>query len=153
MASRRMFSKEVVETDDFLDMPTSTRLLYYDLGMQCDDMGFVQPKRIMRMTGATQDDLKILAAKEYIIPFKSGVVVISHFKRNNYLQKDRIKNTLYTKELSKITEVDSVYKMYTKCIQNVSQYSIDKTSIDDDSKKLKNIIEEIKNKFPVKDIA
>lgn len=77
MAERRMFAKTIIDSDNFLDMPMSSRLLYYDLSMRADDDGFVNsPKKIMRITGANDDDLKILIAKNFIIPFESGVVVI-----------------------------------------------------------------------------
>lgn len=84
MAERRMFAKSIIDSDTFMDMPTSSRLLYFDLSMRADDDGFVNsPKKIMRMTGASQDDLKMLIAKSFIIPFESGVVVIKHWKIHN----------------------------------------------------------------------
>ena len=89
MAERRMFAKTIIDSDSFLDMPVSARLLYYDLGMRADDDGFVNsPKKIMKMIGATQDDLSILILKKFIIPFESGVVVIKHWKIHNYIRKD-----------------------------------------------------------------
>ena len=117
-----MFSYEVVSQDSFLDMPSTTRLLYYDLGMSADDDGFVSPKRVIRMTGATDDDLKLLIAKRFVIPFKSGVIVIKHWKENNYIQKDRYKETIYRDEkkmLSCNKENPNVYELDTECIQNV----------------------------------
>lgn len=99
MAEKRMFAKTIIDSDAFIDMPVSTRLLYYDLGMRADDDGFVNsPKKIMRMIGATDDDIKLLIAKKFIIPFDSGVVVIKHWRINNYLRGDRYKGTTYTKE-------------------------------------------------------
>jgi len=99
MALRRMFSLVVVDTDRFLEMPSSARLLYYDLGMRADDDGFVaSPKKMMKMTGASDDDLKLLIAKGYIIPFESGVCVITDWKQNNYLRSDRYTETVYKVE-------------------------------------------------------
>lgn len=99
MAERRMFAKIIIDSDAFLDMPISARLLYYDLSMRADDDGFVNsPKKITRVTGATSDDLKILIAKNFIIPFENGVVVIKHWKIHNYIRKDTYKETTYTKE-------------------------------------------------------
>jgi hypothetical protein len=101
MAEKRMFAKTIIDSDAFIDMPVSSRLLYYDLGMRADDDGFVNsPKKIMRMIGATDDDIKLLIAKKFIIPFESGVVVIKHWRINNYLRGDRYKGTTYTKEKS-----------------------------------------------------
>ena len=95
MAERRMFAKTIIDSDAFLDMPTTTRLLYYDLSMRADDDGFINsPKKIQRMIGASDDDLKVLIAKKFIIPFESGVVVIKHWKIHNYIQKDRYKPTV-----------------------------------------------------------
>lgn len=101
MAEKRMFAKTIIDSDAFIDMPVSTRLLYYDLGMRADDDGFVNsPKKIMRMIGSTEDDIKLLITKKFIIPFDSGVVVIKHWRINNYLRGDRYRGTTYTKEKS-----------------------------------------------------
>ena len=92
MAERRMFAKTIIDSDAFLDMPVTTRLLYYDLAMRADDDGFINsPKKIMRIVGASQDDLKLLAAKKFIIPFDNGIVVIKHWKIHNYIRKDNNK--------------------------------------------------------------
>lgn len=115
-----MFSKSVIDSDMFLDMPLSTQALYFHLAMRADDDGFVNnPKKIARMIGADDDSLKILSAKKFLIPFESGVVVIRHWKIHNYIQKDRYKETVYTDEKSRL----DVQKngMYTECIQAVSK--------------------------------
>jgi len=100
-----MFAKTIIESDLFLDMPISARLLYYDMGMRGDDDGFVNsPKRIMRVTGVHDDDLKILVAKGFVIPFESGVIVIRHWKSHNYIRNDRYKPTQYKDEKSLLCE-------------------------------------------------
>ena len=112
MANRRMFSLSVVDTDLFLDMPQSTQNLYFHLGMRADDDGFVSnTKKIMKMIGATDDDIKLLIAKQYIIPFDSGIIVIKHWRMNNYLRNDRYKETNYKEEKQKIV-VDDNFSMY-----------------------------------------
>ena len=94
-----MFAKTIVLSDAFLDMPPTTRCLYFTLGMFADDDGFVNnPKSIMRQCGASEDDLKILLAKKFVLSFESGVIVIKHWRINNYLQKDRIQPTKYVEE-------------------------------------------------------
>ena len=99
MAERRMFAKTIIDSDAFLDMPTSARLLYYDLSMRADDDGFINsPKKIIRMTGASDDDLKVLIAKKFVIPFENGIVVIKHWKIHNYIAKDRYTETKYKEE-------------------------------------------------------
>lgn len=96
MAERRMFAKTIVTSDAFLDMPISARCLYFALGMEADDDGFVnRTKTVMRICGATLDDLNVLAAKKFIIPFPDGVVVIKHWRINNYLRNDRYVPTKY----------------------------------------------------------
>ena len=115
MAERRMFSKTIIDSDIFLDMPTSTRLLYYDLAMRADDDGFINsPRKIARMTGASDDDLKILASKNYIIPFASGIVVIRHWRVHNYIRKDTYNETQYKLEKSTL-ELDN-----NKCYSVIS---------------------------------
>lgn len=103
MAERRMFAKTIIDSDAFLDMPISARLLYYDLGMRADDDGFVNsPKKIMKIIGATNDDMNILIMRKFIIPFESGIVVIKHWRINNYLRKDRYNETKYIKEKNQL---------------------------------------------------
>jgi len=119
MAQRRMFSKTITESDLFLDMPLTTQALYFHLGMQADDDGFVSPNRIMRMIGSQADDLKVLFTKHFIIPFENGVVVIRHWKENNYIQNDRKKDTIYLNELNRLDIDNNVYNLYPECIQNV----------------------------------
>ena len=99
MAERRMISKTVVDTDLFLDMPPTSQLLYFHLELRADDEGFVlSPKTIQRMIGASNDDFSILIAKNFIIPFESGVVVITHWLVHNSVRKDRMKATSCSKE-------------------------------------------------------
>ena len=103
MAERRMFAKTIIDSDAFLDMPVTARLLYYDLSMRADDDGFVNsPKKIMRMIGASQDDLSILGLRKFIIPFESGVVVIKHWKIHNYIRKDTYNETKYKEEKAEL---------------------------------------------------
>lgn len=138
MARRRMFSLDVVDTDHFLDMPTSTQALYYSLGMRADDDGFVaSPRRVSNLVGCSNDDLRLLITKGYLIPFQSGVVVITDWCVNNNIQKDRYRPTRYTEELSDLTKVGGRYTQATSCIQDVSnmytQVRLGKDSIDKDS--------------------
>ena len=123
MAERRMFAKTIIDSDAFIDMPVTARLLYYDLGMRADDDGFVNsPKKIMRMVGASQDDLAILISKKFIIPFDSGVVVIKHWRIHNYIRQDRKHNTKYEKEMAQITiKENGAYTLTDKCQADVSQ--------------------------------
>jgi hypothetical protein len=104
MAERRMFAKSIVMSDAFLDMPISARCLYFTLGMVADDDGFVgNPKMTVRMCGASMDDLNVLLAKRYVLGFKSGVIVVKHWKINNYLRNDRYSKTTYTEEKGTLT--------------------------------------------------
>ena len=103
MATRRMFNKQITNSDDFLDMPLTSQCLYFHLSMNADDDGFINNwKSIMKLTGAKEDDLKVLIAKQYIIPFDSGVIIIKHWRLNNYLRRDRYTTTNHQKELAQI---------------------------------------------------
>lgn len=148
MAERRMFAKKITESDAFLDMPSSTQMLYFHFSMNADDDGFVNnPKKIQKMCGASDDDFKLLIAKSFIILFESGIIVIKHWKMHNYIQTDRYRPTDYVEEKSmlgiksnKAYTLD-VSKMDTECIHNgyigknsIGKVSIDKNSIDKDSK-------------------
>ena len=110
--ARRMFSPSVVETDMFLDMPPTTQNLYFHLGMKADDDGFITPRMVMRVLGSTEDDLKVLIAKKFVIPFESGVIVIRHWKTNNLVRKDWYKETIYLQEKSELNDdVNGDYKL------------------------------------------
>ena len=109
MADKRMFSLKIVDSDLFLDMPLSSQCLYFHLSMRADDDGFVNnPKKIIKIIGANEDDLKILIAKGFVIVFEQGIIVIIHWKINNFIRKDRYKPTLY--------ENKAYPKLKTECI-------------------------------------
>lgn len=142
MAEKRMFMKSVIDSDDFLDMPLSTQALYFHLSMRADDDGFVNnPKRIQRTISASEDDLKLLIAKRYLLCFESGVIVIRHWRMHNTLKKDRYTPTQYQEELALLDIKDT--KEYTEKYFGTSleptrnqngtrmepQYSKDKISI------------------------
>lgn len=108
MAERRMFAKTIIDSDAFIDMPLSTQALYFHLSMRADDDGFINnPKKIQRMIGASDDDIKVLITKKFIIPFESGIVVIKHWKIHNYIRGDRKKDTVYPEEMSLLEEKDN----------------------------------------------
>ena len=121
MAEKRMFAKSIVLTDAFLDMPMSARCLYFTLGMLADDDGFVgSPKSIMRQCGASEDDLKILLSKRYLLAFDSGVVVIKHWLINNYLRPDRYHPTTYQEELALLeTDQKGAYTELAMALPNL----------------------------------
>lgn len=103
LAERRMFAKSIIDTDAFLSMPLSAQALYFHLNMRADDDGFVSnPRKIQRMICCTDDDLKLLIAKRYILVFESGVIVIKHWKIHNYIRSDRYKPTLYEEEKAEL---------------------------------------------------
>lgn len=136
MAERRMFAKTIVLSDAFLDMPLTARCLYFTLGMFADDDGFVNsPKGIMRQCGASEDDMKLLMAKRFILAFDSGVIVIKHWRINNYLRNDRYQETKYLEEKAQlITEDNGAYTfgIPNNGIPSIGKVSIDKDSIDKD---------------------
>ena len=111
MAERRMFAKTIIDSDAFIDMPLSAQALYLHLSMRADDDGFVNnPKRIQRMIGAADDDMKLLVAKSFLIPFENGIVVIKHWKVHNYIRSDRYTPTVYQEEKNLLTvEKSRVY--------------------------------------------
>lgn len=138
MAQKRMFTMKIVDSDAFLDMPLSTQCLYFHLNMRADDDGFIgNPKKIMRMIGASEDDLKILLAKRFLIIFEDSVVVVKHWWMHNTLAKDRYHETSYTDEKAllrikenkaytlgpdgqEIKQIENDNKMLTECNQNVN---------------------------------
>ena len=158
MAERRMFTQKIIDSDAFLDMPLSTQALYFHLNMRADDDGFVNnPKRIQRTIGASEDDLKLLVAKRFVIGFENGVIVIKHWRMHNTLRKDRYSPTQYQEELAllevkhnnayteKLSEIPAIPELPKPDIESVAttwqphgnqsapQYRVGKDSIDKDS--------------------
>ena len=140
MAERRMFAKTIIDSDSFLDMPLSTQALYMHLSMRADDDGFVNnPKRIQRMIGASEDDLRILLGKSFILSFDTGVIVIKHWRINNYLRNDRYKPTVYQDEAQMLTTKENGAYTLSDDVgipngyQMDTQYRLDKDSKDKDS--------------------
>lgn len=130
LANRRMFSKNVTENDYFKSMPLSAQALYFHLGMQADDDGILDNAiSIKREIGANDDDFKVLLAKGYIISFNDGIYALSHWKINNYIQRDRYHKTIYQRDFNKLadTDVNEPYRLLTleeqkeKCIHSVSK--------------------------------
>lgn len=144
VAERRMFSKTIIDSDAFLDMPLSSQSLYFHLTMRADDEGFINnPKKIQRMIRASDDDFKLLMVKRFILVFDSGVIVIKHWRMHNYIQSDRYKPTIFQDERKQLTMKENkayteilpqIEPLDTECIQDVSkldtQYRLDKLSID-----------------------
>ena len=148
MAERRMFAKTIVLSDAFLDMPMSARCLYFTLGMLADDDGFVNaPRSIMRQCGASDDDMKLLVAKKFALLFDSGVIVIKHWRINNYLRNDRYTETKYGEEKASLSlDENGAYTQHgipggipagipNSGIPSIDKGSIDKSSIDKSSSK------------------
>lgn len=153
MARKRMFDNEIINQDSFIDLPKEAIALYFLLGMEADDEGFVAPKKVMRVYAISDDTLKILVAKNYIIPFKSGVVVITDWKRNNYLDKNRITPTIYQEEKEQLIFDNKKNKyLLNACDSSVKQMLNDGlTSIEENSIEEKKIPsskdEELRNHF------
>ena len=111
MAIRRMFAKSITDSDDFLDLPLDVQLLYFHLGMQADDEGFLNSTRkIVRMLGVEPDALQILCDMGFLIPFPSGVVAIRHWHVNNKIRKDRYSGTQFVAEREQLEQRYEVYE-------------------------------------------
>ncbi|EGS1175915.1 DNA replication protein [Enterococcus faecalis] len=121
-----MFAKTIIDSDAFLDMPLSTQSLYFHLSMRADDDGFINnPKKIQRMVGCGDDDLKLLMAKRFILVFDSGVIVIKHWKIHNYIRNDRYKPTLYQEEKAELAEKNSkAYTFKTEVVESENRLGI-----------------------------
>jgi len=116
-----MFANDIINSDPFLDMGQGAQLLYFHLGMQADDDGFVSPQRVMRMVGASVDDLKVLEAKKFIISFPSGVRVIRHWREHNTVRMDRYTPTHHQEERGHIKLNGTVYMLDTEVLQSGNQ--------------------------------
>ncbi len=146
MAKRRMMSKDIIDTDLFLDMSPTAQNLYFYFLLKADDDGFIaSPKKIMKMLGTNEDDLKVLLAKKFLIRFESGVVVIRHWKIHNYIRQDRYTKTQNIEEKAQLSEKEGVYEEWSTSGQPVvttGKVRLGKDSIDissDDDEKTDEI--------------
>ncbi len=115
-----MFSKTIVDSDAFLDIPLTTQGLYFHLSMRADDDGFLNSaKKIQKMVGATDQDLSFLIQKKFIIMFDDGVCLIKHWKINNYIAKDRYKKSVYDNHKKQIEIKENGAYTRIQCIQSV----------------------------------
>ena len=131
-----MFAKTIIDSDAFLEMPMSARLLYYDLSMRADDDGFINsPKKIMKFIGATNDDMNILILRKFIIPFDNGVVVVKHWRIHNYIRKDTYNETQYKEEKSMLElDENKAYRVRQLSVDEPStQVRLGKDRLDKDS--------------------
>lgn len=145
MAERRMFSKKITESDAFLSLPLSSQCLYFHLSLNADDDGFVNsPKKVMKMIGASEDDANLLLSRRFIIAFDTGVIVIKHWRMNNYLRSDRYKPTDYTDEMQMLTVKENgsysrkdelVYHPSTTGTRSIDKDSKEKVSKDKPQKR------------------
>lgn len=147
-----MFDRAIIDTDKFMDMPLSAKAIYFLLGMEADDEGFVSYKKVMRIHGGNDDDIKILLVKKLIIMFESKVVVITDWQKNNWLDTRRIKPTEYQTEKQLLTiNSDKSYSL-SKCLANaprvenrIEEKRIEKNRIEENSLSISNEIEVNKN--------
>lgn len=148
MAQKRMFDKAIIDTDRFMDLPMSAKALYFLLGMEADDEGFVSYKKVMRIHGGNEDEVKILLAKNFLIMFPSGVVVITDWNQNNYLDKNRIKETEYQNEKKMLLLTNKNRYELNNGLTRVEESSIEQ--IEDSLKILDSLSEEVLKEMTTK---
>lgn len=136
MAQKRMFDKRVIESDRFTDLPNSTKALYFMAGMSADDKGFFQPRRLQKTYGFAEDDFKVLIAKNYFIVFESGVMVVTDWNKNNWLDSRRITETEYVDELKLLKLINNKYELKSEnelAKPMLRENSIEENSIEENS--------------------
>lgn len=128
-----MFDRAIIDTDKFMDLPMSTKAIYFLLGMEADDEGFVSYKKVIRIHGGNDDDVKVLTAKGFLIAFNSGVVVITDWNSNNYLNQSRIKPTEYQKERQQLLLTEQGKYEFNTCSTSIEESSIEENRIEENS--------------------
>ena len=163
MANKRMFCKDIVGSDAFQDMPASSQLLYFHLGMEADDDGFIgNPKKIARSIGMADDDMKILVAKRFVLIFPSGVLVIKHHRINNNWDKHNCKRTRYVEEFNQLLikgngaytrdktqgrPIQSVFSLESDCNQTLEEKRIEEKRIDNNTSELSSQVKQVMDIF------
>lgn len=142
MAQKRMFDRAIIDTDKFMDLSMSSKALYFLLGMEADDEGFVSYKKVMRIHGGNEDDVKVLVAKKFLIHFESGVVVITDWNTNNYLDSNRIKETEYQKEKDMLSLTELGKYELNNGLTSIEEYRGEERSIEEKKRygELQNVL-------------
>ena len=142
MAQKRMFDKRITDSDRFIDLPNSTKALYFMAGMNADDRGFFQPRRLQKECGFTDDDYKILIAKKFFITFDSGVMVITDWNKNNYLDNNRLTETEYIDELKMLQVINGKYELTQETLMLNDRLTDVKPTFNQNSIEKNNIYEQ-----------
>lgn len=130
MATKRMFDRAIIDTDKFMDLSLTAKAIYFLLGMEADDEGFVSYKKVMRVHGGNDDDVKVLVVKGFLIHFESGVVVVTDWNRNNWLDSRRIRPTEYQKEKKSLIQKDGIYVLLSNGLASIEESSIEENRIE-----------------------
>lgn len=118
-----MFSMKIVDSDAFMDMSQTAQLLYFHLSMRADDDGFIgNPKKIMRMIGVNDDDMRVLLGKRFLLTFDSGIIVIKHWRIHNLIRGDRYTETTYKDEKKSLGLNDNgAYTEVNKAVKEIEE--------------------------------
>lgn len=152
MAQKRMFDKAIIETDKFLNVSLTAKALYFLLGMEADDEGFVSPTRIIRLYGGEYGDIKNLIDAELLIPFQSGVVVITHWNENNWLDSRRIRPTQHVKEKEMLTLTDNKRYVLSNCLASIEENRIEQKRGEEIMSVGTDAFAQFWNKYPKKEL-
>ena len=125
-----MFSKTIIDSDLFMDLPLEAQALYFHLSMRADDDGFIgNSKKLCRMLGVGEENLEVLIEKELLIKFDSGVIAVKHWKVNNLIKNDRYKPTIYQEEKSSLEVENNTYRKCDKKPRRAPQ-KVEKTAVE-----------------------
>lgn len=141
-----MFDKTLIDTDRFMDLPMTAKAIYFLLGMEADDEGFVSPRRVMRIHGGSEDDIKVLITKNFLIPFDSGVVVITDWNANNWLDSRRIKPTKFQKEKKQLVLTPTKSYVLSKCLASIEESRGEENRIEENTS-MKSLLKKHKPDF------
>lgn len=125
-----MFDRAIIDTDRFMDLSMTAKALYFLLGMEADDEGFVSYKKVMRIHGGNEDDMKILVLKNFLIHFDSGVVVVTDWNKNNYMDKNRIRPTEYQHEKKQLLLTETKDYVLNNRLPSIEERRGEERSID-----------------------
>lgn len=146
MAQKRMFDKAIIDTDRFMDLPMTAKAIYFLLGMEADDEGFVSYKKVMRIHGGQEDDINVLAVKNFIIKFPSGVIVITEWAKNNWLDNRRIRQTEYKKEREMLVLTEDKKYVLSNRLASIEENRIEENRIEENRERVETKVSP-KNSF------
>lgn len=89
-----MFSREILESDDFMRMRDGTKMLYVYLCLEADDEGLLNNvDKVIRMVESSQEDFRELISCGFILPVIGSIYAVTHWNVHNSIPPSKFRKS------------------------------------------------------------